>query len=94
MKLTNHASKRCQSRALPYPVLDLIMKLGNEISSNRGCLIKVLNTRLLKQEFLNEIDTLGIKKRSEWCEVYLVVGEDECVITAGYRYKRLFTRVH
>ena len=94
MQLTNHAAKRCQQRALPFPVIELIMKLGKEVHSNRGCKIKILNTKALKREFLGELEYLGLKKRSKWCEVYLVVSADEWVITAGYRYKKLNNKIH
>jgi len=94
MQLTNHAEKRCQQRALPYLVIDLIMKLGEEFHSNRGCKIKLLNSRFSKSEFLSELEGIGLKKKLKWCNLYLVISADEWIITAGYRYKRIKNKIH
>jgi hypothetical protein len=89
MQLTHHAQRRIAQRALPLVVVDLVMRIGEEIRSNRGCKIRLLNSKILKSEFMSELKALGHKAEHKWCNLYLVVAEGNVVITAGYRYKRL-----
>ena len=89
MQITHHAQRRIAQRSLPLVVVDLVMRIGEEIRSNRGCKIRLLNSKILKSEFIGELKALGHKAEHKWCDLYLVVDEGNVVITAGYRYKRL-----
>ena len=89
MQLTYHAQRRIAQRALPLPVVELIMNLGDEVRSNKGCKIRLLNSKISKSEFIRELKATGLRAEPKWCELYLVVARENVVITAGYRYKRL-----
>jgi len=89
MQLTHHAKRRIAQRALPLFVVDLVMRIGEDVKSNDGCKIRMLNSKILKSEFISELKAIGHKAEYKWCNLYLVVAEGNVVITAGYRYKRL-----
>ena len=94
MRYSEHASKRCCQRALPEDVLDLVMALGDEFKSRRGTRIKALVSNLARNEFLQELESKGIRPREKWCEAYLVLSPCGKVITVGYRYKKLLNHVN
>ena len=89
MELTKHAQKRCQQRAIPVEVLDILDALGIEGLQKGGSLLQTMsrkellaNHKKLKQAW-KYIDRL---KKS-----YCVRSDSDSVITAGHHYKKIKT---
>lgn len=91
MKLSKHAERRCDQRALPKKVIELVFTLGDEFRAGGGNRIITPRSKFSRKEFFNELENLGIGHRSGWENAYVVVDEANQIITAGHRTKRVKT---
>lgn len=55
MKITNHASKRCQQRGIKLDVLEFIYKFGNNIQEDKEA-IKIQITNKVRSEIIDLLD--------------------------------------
>ena len=94
MVYTTHAIKRCQQRAVPEVLINLILKVGDEFYARRHCLIVTARSRASKKELLEEIKKTGLKNTDGWDKAYVVVNENDVVLTAGHRTKRIHTQIN
>lgn len=90
MIYTTHAIKRCQQRAIPEVLINLILKVGDEFYAGNRCLIVAAQTKSAKKELFAEIKNLGIKNTDGWDKTYVVVNENDVVLTAGHRTKKIY----
>jgi len=90
MILTDHAKKRCQQRAISEVCIDVILKTGDEFYAGNRCLIIAAQTKSAKKELFAEIKNLGIKNTDGWDKTYIVVDENDVVLTAGHRTKKIY----
>lgn len=87
MNLTTHAAQRMQQRAIPPMVVDLLVQFGCSEPAGDGAMKyffdKVSHRRL--QQYAGVL----AKPLKEHLDVYVVVGHDQAVITAGHRNHRI-----
>ena len=89
MIYTKHAQKRCQQRSIPPVLINMILRIGDEFDAGRSCLIMTAQTKAAKKELDAEIKSLGLKNTDSWNKTYVVVDENDVVITAGHRTKKI-----
>ena len=89
MVYTKHAQKRCQQRSIPSVLINMILRVGDELDAGRRCLIMTAQTKVAKKELNAEIKSLGLKNTDSWDKTYVVVDENDVVITAGHRTKKI-----
>ena len=86
MKVTTHASARCQQRGIPPIMLDLLLQFGCREHDHAGAEIVYFDRRSKKR-----IESYAgglISKLSEHLDSYAVVSDGE-IVTVGTRYKRI-----
>jgi len=93
MVLTAHAAKRCRQRGIPEAIASLILQVGDTFDAKHGCSIVMARTTLAKIELRNEIKHLGLKLRKGWESAYVVVDQENVVVTAGHRLKKIKTNL-
>lgn len=87
-KLTNHAQLRLQQRAIPLLVVELLERFGASVRGNRAeTLFFDLASRRELRRYLG--GDRGLRLIEGWLDVYMVVGDDGAVITAGHRTQPL-----
>jgi len=86
MKVTTHASTRCQQRGIPPIMLDLLLQFGCREHDHAGAEIVYFDRRS-KRRIESYAGGL-ISKLSEHLDSYAVVSDGE-IVTVGTRYKRI-----
>ena len=82
--MTNHARTRCQQRAIPSLVVDLLLAYGEEQHDHRGAVMRYFDKRA-KQSIKRQAGSLFLRHFSEYLKCYLVESaSDGEVITVGY----------
>ena len=89
MHLSNHASIRCQQRAISPMLLDLLLQFGSSERAGTG----------VSRVFFDKSSRRKIKAYAgslagfldEHLDVYAVVTNDQKVITTGHRIKKFQT---
>ncbi len=89
MNYTNHGAKRCQQRAIPDFIVKLILDIGDQFNGGRGLRIVMARSRTTKREMKNELKSSGLSLQKGWERTYIVVDENDKIVTAGYRTKRI-----
>lgn len=86
MKITIHAKKRLQQRAIPIEIIDLLLDFGSRANGLHGAEIVYFrrHDRLMIDQ---EIKRLRLPTKC--LNTYLVQGIEGAVITAGYRTKKI-----
>jgi hypothetical protein len=88
MKMTHHASVRCQQRAIPPILLDLLMQFGKCAPAGDGT-SKMYFDKAARRRLKSYAGPLaGVL--AEHLNVYAVVGSDNEIITAAH----LISRIH
>jgi len=93
MILTTHAAIRCQQRGIPESIAGLILQIGDTFGAKHGCSIVMARTPLAKVELRNEIKHLGLKPRKGWESAYVIVDQDNVIVTAGHRTKKIKNKI-
>ena len=88
LDLTKHAAKRCQQRAIPPFVVDLVMRFGRWEKAGGG-VERVFIDKGARKEIERYVGPRFIKTLERHLDVYLVVGAGETVITAAHRLERI-----
>lgn len=89
MIYTNHGAKRCQQRAIPDFIVKLVLDIGDQFDGGRGLRIVMARSRIAKKELKDELKSSGFSVRKGWEHTYVVVDENDKVVTAGHRTKRI-----
>lgn len=90
MHITKHAQTRCQQRAIPPMMIDLLLQFGSSERSGTG----------VSQLFFDKTSRRRVKAYAgplaslldDHLDVYAVVSDDLKVITTGHRTKRFLSQ--
>jgi hypothetical protein len=87
MSLTVHAQERLQQRAIPPFVVDLLHQFG--ASMRCGGAERLFFDKAARQRLTKHLGgSRGLRAVEAWLSVYLVVGDNGHVITAGHQHRR------
>ena len=92
MEFTIHALRRCDQRAIPRVLAELIVKTGDEYKCGQSRGIIIARSKNAHKELVKELQIIGIKIKYGWENTYVVVDGTGTVITAGHRTKRIKIR--
>lgn len=87
ISVTNHANKRMQQRSIPKAVIEWLLDFGTRERSGSGEI--VFFDKKGKKQLYQELGPQIVKSVSRFLDVYAVLGDDGCLVTTGYRYKRI-----
>lgn len=87
MKLSQHATRRCQQRAIPPLAVELVMRFGQREKAPGG-VEKVFLTKTARRKLLSYAGPLG-GALEQHLDIYLVLGDDDRVVTAAHRLERI-----
>jgi len=89
--LTCHAHRRCQQRGIPPIVLNWLLDYGAESYQHDGTVIRFFDKRACKR-----LDSIvgheATSRMSKFLNAYACTDGSQRVITAGYRYKRVWRK--
>ena len=85
-----HAAIRAQQRAVPPLVVDWLMAYGSK-ERHRGANVYFLD-KGARRTLKKEIGSLPYKRMEDLLDAYVVVSDDDKIITVAKRYKRLRRR--
>lgn len=87
-KLTNHAVQRMQQRGIDPATVDYLLAYGDERCTNGGATILYFAKRFKKKLFghLNKGERVKLEGAFN---VYLILGDDDHIVTVGHRISRL-----
>ena len=89
MEFTIHALRRCDQRAIPRVLAELIVKTGDVYKCGQSRRIIISRSKNAHKELVKELQIIGIKIKYGWENTYVVVDGTGTVITAGHRKKRI-----
>ena len=89
MEFTTHAIRRCNQRAIPRALAELIVKTGDVYKCGQSRRIIISRSKNAHKELVKELQIIGIKIKYGWENTYVVVDGTGTVITAGHRKKRI-----
>lgn len=87
MRLTHHASIRCQQRGIPPLICDWLQRYGAE-SKTAGGGVKRFFDSAAKRRIAQEVGAQVVDRMGALMNLYLVEAPDERIITAGVRTRR------
>ena len=87
MNMTEHANLRCQQRAIPPLLIDLLLQFGTCESAGNGA-SKVFFDKAARKKVKSYAGTLS-RMIEGHLDLYAVVAEGNKVITVGHRYERI-----
>lgn len=82
--LTKHAEKRLQQRSIPEIMLQIMLSYGEEVPQKGGtCMVRISRRRraAIRKDLKRALDHFD-----SLCDGYMVVSEDDKVITAGHQH--------
>jgi len=84
---TKHAMKRCQQRAIPEDLCNLVLEHGEFRYDHHGARVWFMTDKALKKLEKSIVD--GLRKKLEKKKNIFVVEslDNNSIITAGYSYK-------
>lgn len=85
--MTEHCEKRAAQRSLTEPALELVLKYG-EVFEQKGRSSLVRYGRRKQKAFLKDLKML-MRIFSQGNDVYLVLGDDGSLVTAGRQTKTI-----
>ena len=89
MEFTIHALRRCDQRAIPRVLAELIVKTGDEYKCGQSRRIIIARSKNAHKELVKELQIIGIKIKYGWENTYVVIDGTGMIITAGHRRKRI-----
>lgn len=87
MNMSRHAARRCQQRAIPSLVVELVLRFGQREKAPGG-VAKVFLTKADRRQLLSYAGPLG-SALEQHLDIYLVLGDDDRVVTAAHRLDRI-----
>jgi hypothetical protein len=87
MKFSTHAEHRMQQRSIPQIVVDLLIRFGRSEPAGNGAW-KYFFDKPSRRRFYQYAGVLA-RSIEEHLDVYVVVGSDQSIITAGHRCERI-----
>lgn len=87
MGMTHHAEARSQQRGIPPIMIDLLIRFGNSEKSGNGT-FKYFFDKKSRRKIQAYIGGLATSL-DEHLNLYIVVGENNCIVTIAHRLKRI-----
>lgn len=87
MKMARHAAIRSQQRCIPPIVIDLLLQFGTSEKAPGGVSKRFFDKRGRRQ--VEAYVGPMIRLVAEHLDTYIVVGDDDCVITVAPRNERI-----
>lgn len=87
MELTEHARIRCQQRGISGEIVDILLKFGRR--KHRGGAAICFMDRASREDARQTLGRRKFARISDRLNSYVVVSDDETVITAAKRVSRL-----
>ena len=87
MRMTHHAQVRMQQRALSPLIVDWLVDFGSTSYDKHGARRRFFDKRS-KKRLTKAVGKSVVDQLSKQLAAYIVV-DDECIITMGYRTKRI-----
>lgn len=84
--LTEHARKRCQQRGIPPAVIEWLAAYGSE-DRTRGAVRRFFDHKA-KKRLAQAIGHQVVDRLGDLLNLYVVMSDDDVVITAAHRTKR------
>ena len=88
--MTNHAQVRIRQRAVPYLVVDWLLDYGASHHDHHGAEIRYFD-RQSRRKLEQTAGKRVIAHLSKFLDCYLVCTTDGIILTAGHRYKRVYS---
>jgi hypothetical protein len=87
MRITQHAVKRMQQRAINQEIVHWLESYGQRIQTSSHCVVVILSRRARKR-LAEEVGPTVYAQVEKKLDAYLVVRGGQ-IITVGYRYKHI-----
>jgi hypothetical protein len=91
VKYSKHAKRRAQQRGIPDQVVELILTYGDREPAGRGATICCIHSQLTRSELIREAAIEGLKGIDRYLGTYLVIAQDNTIVTVGHRFNRVMT---
>ncbi len=91
VKYSNHAKRRAQQRGIPDQIIELMLAYGDRESAGKGSTICCIRSRLSRSELIREAAFEGLKGIDRYLGAYLVIAQDNTIVTVGHRFNRVMT---
>jgi hypothetical protein len=88
MNQTKHAQARLQQRNIPPLVVEWLRDYGTVVYSHGA--EKLIFDKAAKKRLEKGIGAVVVDRCSDLLDVYIVVGEGDCLVTAAHRSKRIW----
>lgn len=86
--ITHHGSKRLQNRAIPAQVINWLLDFGNYVPQRHNTQL-IHFTKSGREKLTQQLSTEQKRLLEKKSHAYMVLGDDNVLITAGYRTKRI-----
>lgn len=86
MEVSRHAQARLEQRAIPPVAIDWLLEFGQ--AQRAGGATRYAFDKRGRRRLEGYLGTVGLKSPDKVFDAYLVVSDDDAVITAGYRTRR------
>lgn len=86
MQLSRHAQMRLAQRAIPPVAIDWLLQFGQAQRAGDGT--RYAFDKKGRRRLESYLGSIGLKSPEKVLDAYLVVSDEEIVITAGYRTRR------
>jgi hypothetical protein len=91
VKYSKHAKRRSQQRGIPDRIIELMLAHGDRESAGKGSTICCIRSRLTRSELIREAAFEGLTGIDRYLCVYLVIAQDNTIVTVGHRFNRVMT---
>jgi hypothetical protein len=86
--LTNHAMTRSQQRGIPPLIIEWLKCFGARTRDGRGAEVLWFD-KGSRRQLAGQVGTQIVERLGHFLDAYLVLSDDDQVITVGWRTKRL-----
>ena len=87
-RVSTHANKRILQRRIPPMIVEWLYEYGTEKYDGKGARILYFDKRS-RRTLAKNIDKIIISRMGSLLNTYIVISNDDVVITTGYRTKRI-----
>tara|TARA_E500000318_G_scaffold107527_1_gene116956 strand:+ start:11162 stop:11434 length:273 start_codon:yes stop_codon:yes gene_type:complete len=86
MQLSRHAQTRLAQRAIPPVAIDWLQQFGQ--AQRTGDATRYAFDKKGRRRLEGYLGSIGLKSLKKVLDAYMVISDDETLITAGYRTQR------
>jgi hypothetical protein len=89
VKYSKHAKRRAQQRGIPDQIVELMLAYGDREPAGNGSSLCCIRSRLTRNELMREAALSGFAAVERHLSTYLVVAQDNTIVTVGHRFNRV-----